>query len=284
MLILSSLSFASSTVELKPYVLTKLTSSKLSDSAQLAKEQLKAKGLNIVGEYSPYKDTLIVVVTNSDLVTLASKSKFGGYGAAQRVAITKTKGKVQVSYTNPLYMAQIYRMKDDLSSVRKLLGSALGDVKEFGTTEGFAPNELREYHYMMFMPYFDDHNELAKHKSYDAAVKAVEKGLSNPALGVKKVYRIDLPSKDETVIGVGINNKKEAGRDQTVMENCDTAELKHSAHLPYEILVSGNKVYALHGKFRIAQSFPDLTMGTFMQISGAPGSIEELLAKVAKGK
>ena len=31
----------------------------------------------------------------------------------------------------------------------------------------------------------------------------------------------------------------------------------------------------LHGKFRIAQSFPDLTMGTFMKISGAPAAIEK---------
>jgi hypothetical protein len=29
----------------------------------------------------------------------------------------------------------------------------------------------------------------------------------------------------------------------------------------------------IHGKFRIAQSYPDLGMGTFMKISGAPDGI-----------
>jgi hypothetical protein len=37
----------------------------------------------------------------------------------------------------------------------------------------------------------------------------------------------------------------------------------------------------LHGKFRIALDFPDLTMGTFMKISGAPSAIEEKLKAVA---
>ena len=38
----------------------------------------------------------------------------------------------------------------------------------------------------------------------------------------------------------------------------------------------------LHGKFRIAQSFPDLTMGTFMKISGAPDGIEKVLGGLLK--
>jgi hypothetical protein len=50
------------------------------------------------------------------------------------------------------------------------------------------------------------------------------------------------------------------------------------------MVVTGGKVYMLHGKFRIALDFPDLTMGTFMKISGAPSAIEARLKQIAGGK
>ncbi len=96
------------------------------------------------------------------------------------------------------------------------------------------------------------------------------------------MYRIDIPGKQESVFGVAIEDPE--GGDKVVMETCDIEEFKHTPHLPYELLVSGNRVYALHGKFRIAQSFPDLTMGTFMKISDAPDAIETALAAAAGGK
>jgi len=43
------------------------------------------------------------------------------------------------------------------------------------------------------------------------------------------------------------------------------------------MLVDDNKVYMLHGRFRIALSFPDLSMGTFMKIMSTPGDIEKML-------
>jgi hypothetical protein len=65
------------------------------------------------------------------------------------------------------------------------------------------------------------------------------------------------------------------------MKVIDFAELKQTPYLPYELVVSEGNVYTLHRKFRIAQSFPDLTMGTFMKISGAPGAIDYTLKQVA---
>jgi len=38
----------------------------------------------------------------------------------------------------------------------------------------------------------------------------------------------------------------------------------------------------LHGRFRIALSFPDLTMGTFTKIMSTPGEIEDLLSSLTK--
>ena len=109
----------------------------------------------------------------------------------------------------------------------------------------------------------------------------MENGLAAGAGATAKVYRIDVPGKEETLFGVVIDAGD--GADKTILEICDTGELKHTAYLPYEILVSGNTVYALNGKFRIALSFPDLTMGTFTKILSAPGAIAESLKAAAGG-
>jgi len=44
------------------------------------------------------------------------------------------------------------------------------------------------------------------------------------------------------------------------MSEIDFKDLRSTAHLPYDILVFGNKVCALYARFRIAVSFPDLSM------------------------
>jgi hypothetical protein len=140
--------------------------------------------------------------------------------------------------------------------------------------KGMSAKKLGKYHYMMAMPYFDDHIELVTGVDHQSVLGMVERGLA-ASKGVNKVYRIDIPGKEESVFGVAIVEGK--GADQTVMAATDTGVLRHTPHLPYELLVSGNKAYILHGKFRIAQSFPDLGMGTFMKISGAPNAIEETI-------
>jgi len=67
------------------------------------------------------------------------------------------------------------------------------------------------------------------------------------------------------------------------MDYIDFGDIKSTAHLPYEILVSGNKVYHLYAKFRIAISFPDLSMmgsNSFMSIMSAPAAIKDALTEV----
>ena len=139
--------------------------------------------------------------------------------------------------------------------------------------------KLGKYHYMLGMPYFDDQIELVTYADYKSALTQVEKGLA-ASKAVNKVYRIDIPGKEESVFGVAIVEGD--GADKTVMAVTDSGELRHTPHLPYELLVSGGKAYILHGKFRIAQSFPDLSMGTFMKISGAPNAIETAIKEAMK--
>lgn len=62
----------------------------------------------------------------------------------------------------------------------------------------------------------------------------------------------------------------------------DFGERKHTAFLPYGLLVMDDAVVMLHGRFRIALSFPDLTMGTFSKIMATPGDIKKLMQALAE--
>lgn len=267
---------------LKPYVLASTAGQPIDKKAAEVKAVVAAHGFQVVGEYTPYNGTHIIVVTSDALRKSAAKSDFGAYGAVERISLTETGKGLQVAYTNPLYYANAYRMKDSLADVAAELEKALGKKSDFGSKDGLSASKLRKYHYMIMMPYFTDQVELASYDSYEDAVKAVEANLGAKKGGVSKVYRVDLPNKNESVFGVAITEGD--GADKTIMPVIDLADPKHTAHLPYEMVVSKGKVYMLHGKFRIALDFPDLTMGTFMKISGAPSAIEEKLKMVASGK
>ncbi len=49
------------------------------------------------------------------------------------------------------------------------------------------------------------------------------------------------------------------------------------AAMPYELILQGNNASMLHGRFRIAMHWPDLTMGTFTKIMKTPGEIEDFM-------
>ncbi len=268
--------------QLKPYVLGFKGPGTVEAKTADVKTSLEQKGFQVVGEYAPYAGAQVLVVTNDSLKAAAEKSRFGAYGAVARVSVTAAGAEVQVAATNPRYYAAAYRMQDDLNDQAAALEQAIGKTQEFGSKDGFTAAKLRKYHYMVMMPYFDDQVKLATYPSQDAALAAVEAGLAAKKGGTAKVYRVDLPGKKESVFGVALSEGD--GADQTIMKVIDIGELKHTPHLPYELVVSDGSVYMLHGKFRIALDFPDLTMGTFMKISGAPSAIETKLKAAAGGK
>ncbi|MGA8863595.1 MAG: hypothetical protein WBM09_09755 [Gallionella sp.] len=275
-------------VKLKPFVLASTGTGTIAEKAGQAKAALIAGGFAVVGDYSPYADAEILIVTNDELKKNAGESEHGGFGAIQRVAITKVGDEVQVSYTNPVYMANAYRMKDDLSSVSAKLASALGKVNEFGSAQGMTASQLRKYHYMFGMEYFTEPSLLAEYPSYEEAVKSVDAKLGSNKNGVAKVYRVDIPGKQETVFGVAMKATSDADKymdDRFIMNEIDFHDVRSTAHLPYEVLVSGNKVYALYARFRIAINFPDLSMmgkHSFMNIMKTPNAIRDVLQKTVQ--
>jgi hypothetical protein len=287
MLLVSSASMADE-VLLKPFVLASKGPGTVAEKVAAAKAALTANGFTLAGEYAPYPDADILVVTSDELKSNAAQSEHGGFGAIQRVAVTKVKDEIQVSYTNPVYMANVYRMKGDLQDVAARLQTALGKVEEFGA-KGLTVKQLRKYHYMFGMEYFTDPSVLAVYGSHQEALDAVEKGLASNKAGVSKVYRVDVPGTEESVFGVGLKAPSDAKKsmdDKYIMSEIDFRDTKSTAHLPYEVLVSGSKVFALYARFRIAIDFPDLSMmgsHSFMNIMSAPEAIRKALQQtVAK--
>ena len=275
-------------VNLKPFVLASKAAGTVAGKTEQAKASLTAAGFIVVGNYSPYPDANILIVTNDALKKNAADSEHGGFGAIQRVAITKVKDEVQVSYTNPVYMANAYRMKGDLSGVAAGLAAALGKIEEFGSKQGMTAKQVRKYHYMLGMEYFDDQDVLAEYASYEEAVQSVDAKLAANKNGVSRVYRVDIPGKQESVFGVALKGATELEKymdDRFIMSEIDFHELRSTAHLPYEVLVSGNKVYAMYARFRIAINFPDLSMmgkNSFMNIMKTPDAIRDVLKKTVQ--
>ena len=276
-------------VLLKPFILGSKGPGAVAEKTEAAKAALTANGFTVVGSYSPYANATVVVVTNDALKANAAKSELGGFGAMQRVSITKHGAEVQVAYTSPVYMANAYRMVGDLKSVAVNLEKALGNIEAFGA-KGLTAAKLRKYHYTFGMEYFDEPSILAEHRSYEDAVSALETNLAAGAIGVTKVYRIDIPGKQETVFGVAMKGKTSSDKnmdDKYIMNEIDFKDIRSTAHLPYEILVSGKKTYALYARFRIATSFPDLSMmgsNSFLNIMSAPEAIRKALVLTSGGK
>ena len=273
---------------LKPFVLGSKGAGDLAAKVEETKAALTGAGFTIVGTYSPYANTTVLIATNDELKSTAAKSEHGGFGAAQRVSVVKVKDEVQVAYANPTYWSNIYRMSGDLKGTSDKLQAALGKVEDFGA-KGIAAADLRKYHYKMMMPYFDEPDQLAKHASHEEAVKQVEAGLAAGKQGMTKVYRIDIPGKKEVVFGVAMKGgeKDKFIDDKYIMSQIDFKDVKSAAHLPYEMLVTDNKVIAQSARFRIAASFPDLSMmgdNSFMKIMESPDAIKKALAQTAGDK
>ncbi|MCK5696582.1 MAG: hypothetical protein KAI02_00370 [Gammaproteobacteria bacterium] len=268
---------------LKPFVLANSVNTDMLQTVTQIKNKLLSNGFEVIGEYSPYKEATIIIVTNNDLKKNALKTEYGAYGAIQRIAVTDVAGVIQVTYTNPVYMATAYRMKGNMEQVAAHLKNALGEKKTYGSKKGLSPKKLANYHYMFSMPYFDDPDLLADHGNYDQAVQKVKAGLLAQKGGISKVYQLEISGKKQMVIGVAMTEGM--SNDKTIMKEIDFQDIRASAHLPYEILIHENgKVYALNAKFRIAINFPDLAMTgdhSFMGIMDSPDAIKKALSLVA---
>lgn len=282
-----------SAANLKPYILGYESKAELKEIKVTLKENLKSSGFDILGEYQPAGDTnrWLIVVGASELTSAVQKvGGLTGFASSLRVAITKESDTWRITYTNPVYWGNAY-FRSDFSKVKnnynrvtekfieamRKSGSFIGTY--FGSKKGMTLSDLRGYQYMFGMPEFDDVETLEEFDSYSQAVAKIDANLKKGISGVKKVYEITIPDSELKLYGIALTSSL---GETDFMPKIDKGSPKHTAFLPYEILVKGDKVIMLHGRFRIAISFPDLTMGTFSKIMSTPGNIEDILGAVCK--
>jgi hypothetical protein len=283
--------------DVKPFVLaSKTTGGNTASIVSDSRKKLESAGFEIIGQYSPYADAEIIVFTNDFLRKTATQSERGGYGAAMRASITSNEGVIELVYTNPVYWANAYRMNNNLDTITAKLKSTLGFEQQFGTGDNtYSTSDMRKYHYTFMMEYFDDPSLFTSYDSHQQAVDAVSANLSRQVSSSTEVYRLSLgrdsEGKEMTLFGVGLTgqDEKDCSSDQYIMGRIDKSSPRHTAHLPYELLVYGNWVQALYARFRIAISWPHLPMmssdtgATFFSIMCAPRAIEKALTLVAGG-
>lgn len=277
-----SLATHADTSRLKPFVLADSEYASFVEAVAQTREKLVTAGFTVIGDYTPYDGAQILVFTSPALQDVAVKTELGGFGAVLRAAVTQVNDAIQVSYVNPQYLATAYRLAGELSGVTDQLAAALGAQETFGSKRGIKVKSLAKYNYMLGMEHFDDPYELGGYEDQATAVAAVAAKLQMGANGLSSVYQLALPSGD-VLFGVAMQPQAHDDRyynDSYQMSVVDVADLRSTAYLPYEVLVTNGQVKALHMRFRMAVHFPDLSMmgkHSFMTLMPSPKAINKAL-------
>lgn len=267
----------------RPFVLASVSEKGLETQIEATVAALQGAGFTVAGQYRPLETAAVIVATSDELQSLATASERGAYAAALRVSVAERDGRTEVAYVNPLYLQHAYRLEAGLQGVMDRLATALGAQDTYGSEKGLTEKKLRKYNYMIGMQKFDDPSELGSFESFEEAVAAVENGLAREGDALSQVYRIDLPDTQQVLFGVAM--KASGEEDQPIDESFQMSVVDFEGHakvayFPYEVLVNGNQVEALHMRFRMAVHFPDLPMmgaHGFTKLMSSPGATEDAL-------
>lgn len=270
--------------ELPPYYLVGQTSTTINETAGLVKSALESKNFQVVGEYSPAgnSDLYVIAFTRDDLqqTTLKVKDR-GALASVLKIGLVKKDGKINVSMLNPMYIFYAYLMDEAdtylnelnkiTTDVKTAMSSIIGnDFTGFGGGEKI--KDLKDYRYMMMMPYFTDPVELNEFDSFEQGVSTIQKNLNAKKGNTVKVYELILENENIAIFGVGILDKEDGEAKFLPIIGEDNI-----AAMPYEIIIQGKEATMLHGKYRFALHWPELSMGQFMKISSTPGNVEDFL-------
>ena len=292
-------SYAADKETFMPFVLVEQSNIKMDAAKEKVDKLIKKSPFTTVAEYSPYKDAYIFIITSDELKSLASESKYGGFAAPQRISLTLINKQMQIAYTNPVFMQHAYRMKKiDMQPILDQMTQSFGFERFFGgeglskgstVSTGLSARKLKRYKYSFGLEGFDSFYELPEYDSHAKAVAALKKGFEKKDSGIRKVYELKIPGKKQIVYGVSMNEEDsgdEALNERKTMDIVDYLPTRRTAYLPYEIMVDGNKIIAMHARFRIAAYFYDLKMfgkHGFGKLFSTPTAYNKAFTKVAGG-
>lgn len=284
-LILSLVMAALSLQAISPYYLVADVEGDLNTVEASIESALEEQGFIVIGKYNPMenKSKRVIVYSSDHLQKLCSKvTDRGMLAAALKVAIWDRNGKIRVSMLNPEYLFYAYlRDEGDQGALKGALQqineSAITAMKAIGTTMkpfggDIEVKKLKEYKYMMGMPKFDAPVELNEFSSFEQGVGTIHANLNAGKGSMAKVFEIIDAEKQIAVFGIALNDA-EMGE----VHFLPIIGEKHIAGMPYEIILQGNIATILHGRYRFASHWPELTMGTFTKIMSSPGDVEDML-------
>ena len=283
-----SFGFHSIGQELAPYIKIGETNESIQQSSERIINVLKENSFQVLGSYHPANrgSLKVIAFTRTDLKNAVVKvADRGALAAAFKVGLVQKEGKVTISYTNPDYILRAY-LRDNYKSYKSTFEKFSADLKTTFSTIGsdFVPfggtveaDKLKKYHYKIMMPYFTDPVTLNEFGSFEEGLKIIEANLKAKKGNTVQVYKLVYQNKKIAVFGVGLKSKEDGESHFLPIIGTD-----HAAAMPYEIILQGNKATMLHGKYRIALHWPELTMGTFMKIMSTPGDIEDTLEELCK--
>jgi len=268
---------------LSPYTKVGIHKDNLTKTSGEVQSALESKGFVVIGSYNPEgKPNLkVLAFTRTDLQQTVIKVKDrGALASVLKVGLKSVAEGTAISYINPDYIFNAY-LRNEYPTHAIALNKVSADVvaalsplgkenKPFGGSIAIA--KLRKYQYKPTMPYFSDPVTLKTFSSFEDGVKTIEKNLQAKKGGAKLVYQLKFSSNKVAVFGVGLLDTKEGEPAFLPVIGED-----HLAALPYEIILQDKVATMLHGRYRIALHWPDLTMGTFMKIMSTPGDIEDAL-------
>lgn len=269
---------------ISPYIRVAEKAGPMKDVVDQVTRVLEGGGYEVIGQYQPGEnpDLFVLVFTNDELISFTRELKDRGMlAAAMKVGFQETEEKISVSIVNPEYLFYAYfqeKMNDvsfnsDALEISRQILHTMGSVGSLRENFGgdLSAEKLMKYRYMAGMPNFEKAVSLAEFNSYDQGLVAIRNGLSEKE-NIFQVYEIVCDSKETAVFGIGMKDKEkgEAHFLPIIGES-------HVAAMPYEIILQGNEVTMLHGRFRFALHWPELTMGTFMKIKSSPGDVEDAM-------
>jgi len=269
---------------LKPYIMAGIEKGDYAATVKKVEKALENAGFKIVGKYSPMQDPNRTVICATHALIEKSVLSVGGltaFASVIRFGVYRNGNDIEISYINPFYWANAYyridfpKVEDNYSTLNRKIRDLFSTLKDprfsgFGSKNGKSIEKLRKYSYMIGMPKFDKVVTIAEKFDYNQMLSRIRKNLATGMGGTVPVYEVSYPGKKLTLFGVGLWGSK---GEKKFLPVIDFHQPRHVAFLPYELLVMKDRVVMLHGRFRIALSFPDLTMGTFMKIVSTPGDI-----------
>ncbi len=290
MLLLSftAISYAENGNELAPYLKIGELSVSMDEAIQKVKDALTSKDFEIIGEYHPESKAGLYVIayTRDDLqkITLKVKDR-GALASVLKIGFVQKDGKIAVSMLNPPFLFYAYLMDETdkyLGDLTAVSNDAKAAMRSIGTGftpfgGGIEPDELKDYHYMMMMPYFTDPVDLNEYDSFEEGLSVIRKNLDAGKGKTKKVYELVFPGKEIAVFGIALLDPEDGEGHFLPIIGEDNI-----AAMPYELILQGKEVTMLHGKYRFALLWPELTMGQFMKISSTPGDVEDAMELVTE--